>query len=146
MADQPGTVHTIADVMTPNVTTISPDATVGEAIHIFGERHFRHLVVADASGRLLGVLSDRDALRYLASGRDPSAETVAAIMHAEPVTVAQATPLADAIDLLSFHRIHCLPVVDAARQLRGIVTTTDLLATLYEILGRRLRVAARRHE
>jgi len=51
------------------------------------------------------------------------------------VSVAEDTPIQDAIELLSFHRINCLPVIDADRRVRGILTTTDLLSTLYRILN-----------
>ena len=126
--------RSVADIMTSRVTTIAPDAPVVDAIALFGECTFRHLLVVDREGCLAGVLSDRDSLRCLARGQDPGQTRVAAIMKAEPVAVTRETPVKDAIDLLSFHRLNCLPVLDARRHVCGIVTTTDLLATLYEIL------------
>ena len=42
----------------------------------------------------------------------------------------------DAIHVMAFHRIHCLPVVDAAGDVCGLVTTTDLLAAFDEFLDR----------
>ena len=71
----------------------------------------------------------------MARGCDPFATRVAALMRQEPVSVAEDTPIQDAIELLSFHRLNCLPVIDADRRVRGILTTTDLLSTLYRILN-----------
>jgi CBS domain-containing protein len=120
--------------MTTQLTTVAPEMLVAEAIQLFGECNIRHLLVTDQHGRLVGVFSDRDALRQMARGRDPFTTRVAALMRQEPVSVAAETPIEDAIELLSFHRINCLPVIDADRRVRGILTTTDLLATLYRVL------------
>jgi CBS domain-containing protein len=124
----------VGDIMTHRVTTIAPEAPVADAITLFEEFSFRHLVVIDKERRLAGVLSDRDSLRHLARGESSQRATVATIMKGNPVSVTPETPVKDAIDLLSFHRINCLPVVDATGCVCGIVTTTDLLGTLYEIL------------
>ena len=129
------TPETVADVMTPEVTTLALDRTILDAVQLFGESGFRHVLVVDGAGRLEGVVSDRDALRALARGHDAGATKVASIMAREPVVTGSDTPLADAIDLVVFHRIHCLPVVDAAGTLRGIVTTTDLLGAFRTLLG-----------
>lgn len=125
----------VGDLMTTQVTTVAPETLVAEAIQLFGEYNIRHLLVTDQQGQLVGVFSDRDALRHMARGRDPLTTRVAAIMRQEPVSVSVATPVKDAIELLSFHRINCLPVVDDDRRVRGILTTTDLLTTLYRLLG-----------
>jgi len=125
----------VRDVMTTQVTTVAPETLVAEAIQLFGECNIRHLLVTDQEGRLAGVFSDRDALRQMARGCDPFATRVAALMRQEPVTVAVDTTVQDAIELLSFHRINCLPVIDADRRVQGVLTTTDLLTTLYRVLN-----------
>ena len=125
----------VRDVMTTQVTTVAPETLVAEAIHLFGECNIRHLLVTDQEGKLAGVFSDRDALRQMARGCDPFATRVAALMRQEPVTVAVDTTVQDAIELLSFHRINCLPVIDADRRVQGVLTTTDLLTTLYRVLN-----------
>ncbi|MEJ7802595.1 MAG: CBS domain-containing protein [Candidatus Limnocylindria bacterium] len=51
---------TVEQYMTPNAVTITPDWHVVDATRTMVERHFRHLVVVDGSGTLLGVLSMRD--------------------------------------------------------------------------------------
>ena len=125
----------VRDVMTPQVTTVAPETLVAEAIQLFGECNIRHLLVTDQEGRLAGVFSDRDALRQMARGLDPFATRVAALMRQEPVSVTEETSLQDAIELISFHRINCLPVIDAERRVQGVLTTTDLLTTLYRVLN-----------
>jgi len=125
----------VGDLMTTQVTMLAPESLVADAIQLLGECNIRHLLVTDQQGRLVGVFSDRDALRNMARGCDPLVTRVAAIMRQEPVSVTVETTVQDAIELLSFHRINCLPVVDADGRVRGILTTTDLLAAFYRLLN-----------
>jgi acetoin utilization protein AcuB len=125
----------VGDLMTTQLTMLAPESLVADAIQLLGECNIRHLLVTDQQGRLVGVFSDRDALRNMARGCDPFVTRVAAIMRQEPVSVTVGTTIQDAIDLLSFHRINCLPVVDADRRVRGILTTTDLLTAFYRLLN-----------
>jgi CBS domain-containing protein len=125
----------VGDLMTTQVTMLAPESLVADAIQLLGECNIRHLLVTDQQGRLVGVFSDRDALRNMARGCDPFVTRVAAIMRQEPVSVTVETTVQEAIELLSFHRINCLPVVDANGRVRGILTTTDLLAAFYRLLN-----------
>ncbi|HTR66141.1 MAG TPA: CBS domain-containing protein [Terriglobales bacterium] len=54
----------VREVMTTAVELASPETTAGEALATMVERHFRHLPVAEADGRLLGMLSIRDLLQW----------------------------------------------------------------------------------
>jgi CBS domain-containing protein len=51
----------VAEVMTANPRTITPDRPFGHALHLMYEGGFRHVPVVD-NGRPLGVVSSRDAL------------------------------------------------------------------------------------
>lgn len=51
----------VAEVMTANPRTITPDRPFGHALHLMYEGGFRHVPVVD-NGRPLGVVSARDAL------------------------------------------------------------------------------------
>jgi CBS domain-containing protein len=53
----------VATVMTQHPQTITPDKPFGHALHIMHEGEFRHVPVVDGSGRPLGMLCSRDALR-----------------------------------------------------------------------------------
>jgi CBS domain-containing protein len=125
---------TVGDIMTRRVTTLSPGNTLREAVEVFEECSFRHIVVLDANGHLAGVVSDRDVLR--AASRDPKGTTVADIMSRQVTTATPHMPIADAIDVVVFKRINCLPVLDGAGKVCGLVTTTDLLGTFHNLLYR----------
>ena len=53
---------TMAEVMTSPVESASVETTAGEALALMIERHFRHLPIVDAQGRILGMLSIRNLL------------------------------------------------------------------------------------
>ena len=136
MASRNGTPR-VADVMTARATSLSPESSVLEAVSLFGECGFRHVLIIDGAGDLVGVLSDRDALRSMARTHDPERTRVASVMTRDVVVATADMPVASAIDLLVEHRINCLPVVDGERKPCGIVTTTDLLKAFRELLGQR---------
>ena len=56
----------VADVMTGKVVSLSAHHDFSDAVNLMNDRYFRHCVVVDSHGRLVGVISDRDILRALA--------------------------------------------------------------------------------
>jgi CBS domain-containing membrane protein len=140
MTDRP---KTVGEIMTDDVTTISPRDTlefVEEAMEMF---KFRHLPVEE-DGRLLGVLTHRDILRTAAStfapGHDKSTEklqrkhAVSDVMTRNVRTVSTSTPLGEAASILIGEKIGCLPVVDDGK-LVGIVTEHDFVALAAKLAG-----------
>ena len=63
----------VADVMTANVITITPDATIEETMRLFTEKRCRHLPVLD-HGRLCGTISIGDVTRWMADHHRAEAE------------------------------------------------------------------------
>jgi CBS domain-containing protein len=117
----------VADIMTTELTTLSPHHTFGEAVQLMTNSPFRHFLVINADRTLAGVFSDRDVLRAL--GRTPNwqAKTVSGVMTCSVVTVNPETLLSVAATLMLTRRINCLPVVESDGKVCGILTSTDLL-------------------
>jgi CBS domain-containing protein len=63
----------VAEVMTSNVITIAPDATVEETMVLFTEKRCRHLPVIE-HGRLVGTISIGDITRWMADAHRTEAE------------------------------------------------------------------------
>jgi len=133
----------VADIMTPNPVTVTPRNAIRTAINLMREGGYRRLPVVDR-GRLVGIITDRD-LRRAANSPFVVREQwydnfildhieVGSCMTPNPLTVEPSASIAEAARLMRNHKIGGLPVV-ADGQLAGIVTETDLLDFIIEILA-----------
>jgi acetoin utilization protein AcuB len=124
----------VADVMTAKVVALSPHHSLSEVANLMNDRHFRHCVVIDTHGQLVGVISDRDVLRALARNPNARSKSLDQIMTQNPVTVRRNTPIGEAVSKIVSKRINCLPVVEENGSVCGIVTSTDLLKSYQQLL------------
>ncbi len=133
----------ISDRMTRDVITVTEDATIEQAARTLADGRFHQLPVVRDGDRLVGIATDRD-LRNVHGERERSGP-VRRIMTARPVTVSPGEPLEEALLLLHRHRFGSLPVVTPAvpserdelalPRLVGIITRTDILSALIDMLG-----------
>jgi acetoin utilization protein AcuB len=125
--------------MTREVVTVAPETSAGQAWGLCRERNIRHLPVVEG-GRLVGIVSDRD-LRDLSPPRDtPDQENtlgwvrIRDVMSPEVVTAHPLDTIEHAARVIYENRFNCLPVV-ADGELVGIITSSDLVRTLVELVG-----------
>ncbi|WP_028987497.1 CBS and ACT domain-containing protein [Thermicanus aegyptius] len=131
----------VSEIMKRNVITIRPEETIREAIRKIFAHRIRHLLVTSTDGDLLGVLSDRD-LREAAPSRLSLNEEefrvldhpVSTIMTEEVITCHPSDFVEEAAHLLYENKIGCLPVLSHGKVV-GIITESDLLHTLVELMG-----------
>jgi acetoin utilization protein AcuB len=113
--------------------TVTPDTDFKVAMGLMQQHRIRRLPVVDAAGALAGIVAERDLLgaadRYLQSLAD-----VDEVMTRRVVTVARNTPVVEAATLMIELKIGGLPVVDASNKVLGIITETDLLKALVDML------------
>jgi acetoin utilization protein AcuB len=130
--------------MTRDVISIEADTPFLEARLILKERKIRHLPVVEAR-RLIGVVTDRDLKEAAPSGASSLdvyelnylllKMRVRDLIKREPITIRPTEGVEKAALLMHDHKIGCLPVVDETGALVGMLTETDLLGVLVEILG-----------
>ncbi len=116
----------VADVMTTPVRSLAPGATLEAALALLGSERIRHVPVVD-SGRVVGVVSDRDLLA--ATGGEAAGargRAVADVMHSPVVTSAPEDTLVTASVQMNVRKLGCLPVLGDGG-LVGILTETDLV-------------------
>lgn len=128
----------VAQVMTATPSCISPEISALDLVRMLHTKAFRHLLVTEPSGRLLGVISDRDVRRCFGPGGNADKQqlasvTAAELMSTDVVTIAPQTPLSVAVELTLGEGISCLPVVTAGT-IVGILTNTDLHVVLHTLL------------
>jgi len=133
----------VADIMTPNPVSVTPRNAIRTAINLMREGGYRRLPVVDR-GRLVGIITDRD-LRRAANSPFVVREQwydnfildhieVGSCMTQNPLTIEPSATIVEAARMMRSHKIGGLPVVIDG-QLTGIITETDLLDFLIEILS-----------
>src|SRR5215210_2157889 len=121
-----GQSHRIADLMTQNPRTITPDSSVADAAKMMRDDDVGLLPVADGD-RLVGTLTDRDvAIRVVAEGRDPDSTKVNEVASTDLVTIDPEQTLDEALRLMAQHQVRRLPVVEEDGKLVGIVAQADV--------------------
>lgn len=125
----------IKDVYRPYLVTCTPTATLRDVTRQMEDAD-AGLVVLMADGRLEGVISERDVVRAVARGADPTTTTAAEYATTEVVTVAADEDAATAARRMVDHGVRRLPVLSAAGDVMGMVSMRDLFA-IETLLGQR---------
>ncbi len=103
--------------------TLRPEATVAEAEAIMAHYHISGVPITDESGRLVGILTNRD-IRFARHSERPVSE----FMTREGlITAPLGTTLEQAREILHRYRIEKLPLVDEHGFLKGLITYKDIL-------------------
>lgn len=121
-------------VMTSPVVTLTPEASITEALIQFRINAFRHVPVVTSAGRLVGIVSDRDILRYM-SGLTESYQQqaphssdarVEQLMTPRVLTASVDTDIRYIARLFVEQHIGAIPVAKEG-ELKGIITRSDVL-------------------
>lgn len=102
--------------------TLPPDASVAEAEALMSRYHISGVPITDASGRLVGILTNRD-ICFATDHQRPVSEYMTS---RNLVTAPFGTTLDDALAILQAHRIEKLPLVDEGGFLVGLITVKDI--------------------
>ncbi|MBV8227872.1 MAG: CBS domain-containing protein [Verrucomicrobia bacterium] len=116
------------------VWSISPDATVFEAIQLMDDKNVGALPVADNS-RLIGIISERDYTRkVILKGLSSKDTPVRDIMTREVVTASPSDSIEDCMREMTEKRVRHLPVVEGTKII-GIVSMRDVMKWVISAQG-----------
>jgi len=140
------------DIMTRQPITATPEMLIAEAVKLMAQHRISGLPVVDATGVVVGIVSEGDLLRraelgterqhrrwvelLLGPGRrareyvDAHARKVGEVMTDEVASVVAETSLADVVRIIERRHIKRLPVIDESGRLVGIVSRADLVHAL----------------
>ena len=134
----------VQDVMVKDALSVTPETTMEQALNEMLLNNVRHLPVLDQTGKLVGVITDRDMRLMLDSpllrlDEDLSTRLlhvhyVQEHMQTTLVTISPDDSLKKAIRLMMLEGIGALPVVNQEGLMQGLITTTDLLRVLDSLL------------
>ncbi|MGE4310614.1 CBS and ACT domain-containing protein [Desulfovibrio sp.] len=134
--------------MTTDVVSVTPETSLLKVGKLMKDHHVRRLPVLDDSGRVIGIISDRDV-----RAASPSKATtldmyemhyllaelkVKNIMTPNPLTVKPSDAVEQAALLMLDHKVGGLPVVEESGKLVGIISDHDVFKALVDITGARL--------
>ena len=143
-------VPSLNNVINPSPLTIKPDSFVVEAILLMSQEECSNYIPTNLNCLLdlnpgnqastgcvlvvegvylLGIFTEKDVFRLIASGIDLSTVTIAQVMTQPVVTLRQSDSqdIFIALSLLRQHQTRYLPVLDERGRLQGIITETSLL-------------------
>ncbi len=130
----------IDTIMTTDVVTVPPTASLADARELMHEHRIHHLPVVNADHALIGLVTLTDVLAASDSSlrnddsRIHAADiTLAEAMVTDVATVSSAASVRQAALFIEKHKIGCLPVVDNGK-LTGIITDSDFVAVAINLL------------
>jgi CBS domain-containing protein len=119
---------TIGEVMSTQLISVEPSATVAEAATVMGERHVGSALVME-SGKLVGIFTERDIVRALSQHFDAPGHLVSNWMTRDPTMTRTGVSVEDALDLMLSKGFRHLPVEESGTVV-GIVSIRDLSEAL----------------
>lgn len=121
---------TAGAIMTPEMVTVRPDASIEEAIELLVRHQISGLPVVDGDGQLVGVISEY-ALLAVAYDRRVKNHTVSQHMSRDLITVDIDDPIGRVADLCIVHRVRRVPVMQYGR-LVGLIARREVLRAIVE--------------
>jgi len=145
-------VRPVKDIMRRDTHTVLAGATLEEVMRVIDSNDIQRVAVVDASGKLLGLISDHDLLRLFSGHKvgvwdriaskltftdmgkrhkdvvdQARKKTAGEIMKTDLVTIREEAHIDEAVRLMTAKEIKRLPVVDADGKFKGMVSRDSLL-------------------
>ncbi|MCW4047056.1 MAG: CBS domain-containing protein [Candidatus Bathyarchaeota archaeon] len=121
----------VKHIMSQDVATIAPEASMAEAAGVMGEKHIGSLIVTKYATPV-GIVTERDLLsKVLALGKDPMEEKVEAVMSYPLITISPTAKIKEAAQMM-IQKKGRLAVFDSGK-LVGVITASDLIRSLPEV-------------
>jgi len=123
------TITSILDKKNGGIWSISPDASVYDAIAMMADRRVGALLVM-SGGELVGIISERDyARKVVLAGKSSKDTPVEAIMTRDVLAVTPEHTVEDCMMIITENRIRHLPVL-RGRQVIGVISIGDLVRSI----------------
>ena len=113
--------------------TIAETSSIQELATLLAKHNIGAVVVTSSDNRSVGIVSERDIVRYLESAEEPDLNTkVSEIMSPNFISCGLATKSSELMELMTEHKIRHVPILDND-QLVGMVSIGDVVNRLIEI-------------
>lgn len=110
-----------------SVVNVAPSASITEVVRLLASRRIGAVLVLDASGELMGILSERDIVTGFAEhGAGTLEMTAAQLMTSDVQTATPQMTVAEAMEMMTDGRFRHVPVVEKSR-LVGLISIGDVV-------------------
>lgn len=116
----------IRSIMTTAPVTVSPENTLSEVSGLFKTRRIHHLPVV-SQGKLVGLVTTYDLWKLDQQQEKYKHIRVGEVMNTNICKISPLDKVGTAAELLMDRRFHALPVVNLRGELKGIVTSFDIM-------------------
>jgi CBS domain-containing protein len=126
----------VEDYMSTDLFTVHQEEAVDFVARLMDWQHIRHVLIEDEKHRLVGLVSHRALLRYMAERSNNGSDEIRPvneIMIENPISVSPDAPTVEAVRLMRDRKIGALPVVREG-QLVGIITERDFIEIASQLL------------
>lgn len=117
----------VRDYMTQKPKVVSPDEDINVVFNKLNDSRIRQAPVVD-NGKLVGIITDRDLRMALVDNSINPGLTVKNVMVEDPITISEETKIEEAAQIIIDKKINALPVVNNNHELKGVLTTTDIVS------------------
>lgn len=121
----------VKDVMNAEIFVLHEADDILQASNFMKKERIRNLPVVDERNKLIGLVTLREIVDALASGKKNI--TIGNIMIREVKAIGPDTPLKGAIEVMIINKFGSMPIVDSNRKLLGMISELDLLKKLYSM-------------
>lgn len=143
----------VRDFMIKDVHTVNQNAKIADVLELFVAKRINGAPVVDASGKLVGMVSDGDILRYMNPNRQTVYDMFSYVFVSPPEELSEAMAykavtqagkimkksvqcvspdqdLEEALGILAKHHFKKLPVINDKKEVVGVISRGDLLKQL----------------
>ena len=116
----------VRKIMSKNPPVAHPDDIVGDIANMMVERQFQQLPVVE-DGKLVGMVTAYDLWRASRVSHDSDSKRVRDIMTTRVIKITPLDKVGTAAELFLDRRFKTLPVVNLRNELKGVITTFDVI-------------------
>ena len=119
----------IESISHSTVLSVQTQASAFDAACMMTKAHCGSVLVIDAGGAMLGILTERDLMtKVVAKRRDPDATPVSDIMTHNPHFISPETTVSDAVLIMQRHNFRHLPIISSTSKILGVFSIRDAMA------------------
>lgn len=117
----------ISSIMTTDIVTVHPEDSLEVVKQLLFEKHFHHLPVVDANGKLEGIITSWDLIKSNKRFEEYGSYSVRDLMTTKVATLGPNELIGAAAMVFLRHLFHGMPIVNDTGHLVGMITTHDIL-------------------